>query len=107
MHLRADRNGRNTGKHDTHNTHNNTKLHTPGDVHVEPDHGCVVSSDFETLEALAREATFGLQHFATYKCDGACACGGGKPARSAGGGKKVWPKASWQHWAPEAITPEP
>lgn len=90
----------------------------PGDVHVEPDHGCVVSTDFGTLERLAKDAAFGLKHYATYKC-GSSACahgacngnGAAKAARKAAagkaaGGKGAWPKAAYERWCPEAAKPE-
>ncbi|GBF97036.1 hypothetical protein Rsub_09509 [Raphidocelis subcapitata] len=49
-----------------------------GDIHVEPDHGCVVSADFATLERLATSAKFGLEYYESYKrpAPGRCRCGG-------------------------------
>lgn len=69
-----------------------------GDVHIEPDHGVVVSTRFDTLARLLPRSQFGLAYYETYKqgearrserpfhyweptpapaCGGGCTCGGG------------------------------
>jgi hypothetical protein len=74
----------------------NTK---PGDIHVEPDHGCVVSTDFETLETLAHNAAFGLKYFDTYKC-GTDACCGVKTRATKRKG------SAYQCWCPDSARSE-
>jgi len=73
-------------------------MHTqmqPGDIHVEPDHGCVVSCDFETLETLAHNAAFGLKYFDTYKCADGCGGGGVKTRATRRKGA-----SAYQCWCP-------
>ncbi|KIY93739.1 hypothetical protein MNEG_14222 [Monoraphidium neglectum] len=84
-----------------------------GDVHVEPDHGCVVSCDFETLERIAGDSKFGLRYFETYKCgpaaNGRCGCAGaGAGAGKAKGKGKgaCGPLGLFEEWVPGA-EPEP
>lgn len=83
----------------------------PGDIHVEPDHGCVISASFEVMERLASAAEFGLKHFGTYQCDAGCACGpNGTPARAtrsaAKGRKQPWMTNAYQRWSPEGAKAE-
>ncbi|KAI8471996.1 MAG: hypothetical protein J3K34DRAFT_218294 [Monoraphidium minutum] len=86
-----------------------------GDVHVEPDHGCVVSTDFATLERLASDAKFGLRFYESYKCAGAaagrCGCAGGghaAPAKAKGknGLMSQCGKGMFEEWVP-GTEPEP
>jgi len=46
-----------------------TDLNFGGDIHVEPDHGSVVATSFDTLEMLTAPANacYGLSHFHTYE----------------------------------------